>query len=312
MNTLALCIPAYNAEAFLPRLLQSAKDQIIPFDEILVYNDCSTDKTALVAAQYGVTLLNGNINKGCSYGKNQLAAHSTCKWLHFHDADDDLLPDFTEKVHKRLKANADKYDVLLLNFNYVDSETGNLLGTANHNITELHTDALKYAISNKIVNFGVYKRQAFLDARGFDLDPDVLYNEDNALHQRLAKYGLKFDYLPEITGINYRYNSSMSSSNRLKCIKAQYYVLKKTAATHGKIYPKELADQLYACTPLFAAESDWLYVKKALKLCAQLGNDYTVNGGRLFKFLTFLHPFAAVWLREQMIRLFKPHLRKHA
>jgi glycosyltransferase involved in cell wall biosynthesis len=312
MNTLALCIPAYNAEAFLPRLLQSAKNQIIPFDEILVYNDCSTDNTARVAAQYGVTVLNGKANKGCSYGKNQLAAYSTSKWLHFHDADDDLLPNFTEKIHYRLKANTDKYDVLLLNFKYIDFETGNLLGTANHNVTELHTDALKYAISNKIVNFGVYKRQAFLDARGFDLDPDVLYNEDNALHQRLAKYGLKFDYLPDITCINYRYNSSMSSSNRLKCIRAQYYVLKKTASTHGEIYPRELANQLYVCTVMLAAEGDWLYVKKALELRIQLGNNYTVNGGSLFKLLTRMHPYAAVWFREKMIRLFKPHLRKHA
>jgi len=312
MNTLALCIPAYNAEAFLPRLLHSALHQLIPFDEILVYNDCSTDNTAHIAAQYGVTVLNGKVNNGCSYGKNKLAVHSTCKWLHFHDADDDLLPDFTEKVHNWLNTNAEKYDVLLLNFNYIDFETGDLLGAANYNAAELNTDALKYAISNKIVNFGVYKRQTFLEAKGFDLDPDVLYNEDNALHQRLAKHGLKFDYLPEVTCINYRYSNSMSSSNRLKCLRAQYYVMKKTAATHGKLYSKELADQLFALAPLLAAESDWPYVRKSLELCASLGNNYTVKGSSLFRFLTRLHPFAAIWLREQAIRLLKPHLRKHA
>ena len=49
MATIALCIPAYNAAWCLPKLLKSANDQLIPFDEILVYNDCSTDNTEEIA-----------------------------------------------------------------------------------------------------------------------------------------------------------------------------------------------------------------------------------------------------------------------
>ncbi|MDB5287596.1 MAG: hypothetical protein JWR05_2545 [Mucilaginibacter sp.] len=312
MNTLALCIPAYNAENFLPRLLQSAKNQIIPFDEILVYNDCSTDNTAHVAAQYGVTVLNGNINKGCSYGKNQLAAHSTCKWLHFHDADDELMPNFTTLAHKWMN-NLNCPDVVLFNYEYRDNNDNQLLGIRSFNKADLEKDAISYAIKEQINPFcGLYKKSAFFKAGGYDTDPLVLYNEDKAFHLRLAINGLTFSAENEISIINYRVSASMSSSNRLKCIRAQYYVLKKTAATHGKIYSKELADQLYGCTPILAAEGDWLYVKKALALCVQLGNRYTVNGGSLFKFLTRLNPYAAVWFREKMIRLFKPHQRKHA
>ncbi|HWZ35899.1 MAG TPA: glycosyltransferase family A protein, partial [Mucilaginibacter sp.] len=202
MNTLALCIPAYNAARFLPRLLSSAVNQTIPFDEILVYDDRSSDNTAAVAESYGAMVIRGDVNRGCSFGKNALAGLVKSDWIHFHDADDDLLPDFTTKVHNWLSANQDHYDILVLNFNYVDVYSGEILGAANHDRKALREDPIRYAINNKIVNFGVYKRPEFLEAGGFNTDEKVLYNEDNALHQRMAKAGLKFDYLPDITCIN--------------------------------------------------------------------------------------------------------------
>lgn len=311
MATLALCIPAYNAENYLPGLLQSAKNQLVPFDEILVYNDCSTDNTAEVAAQYSAKVINGTVNKGCSFGKNQLAMATNCDWLHFHDADDDLLADFTTSVHKWINDFGDKYDILLLNFRYVDFTTGSSLGTANHDIAALHNDPLKYAIDHKIVNFGVYKRVTFLQAGGFDLDEKVLYNEDNAFHQRLAKQGLQFDYLPHITCINYRYDVSMSASNRLKCARANYHVLANTASTHGKVYPQEIGRQLWKCSTNLAAEQDWDYVKMALTLCKDLGYTSSTEDDAIFGTMAKINPFRAFWFREKMIRLFKPSLRKN-
>ncbi|GAA4328264.1 hypothetical protein GCM10023149_32200 [Mucilaginibacter gynuensis] len=309
MNTLALCIPAYNAAKYLPGLLQSAKKQLIPFDEIWVYDDCSTDDTAMVAARYDAKVVRGDINRGCSFGKNALAQHTTCSWVHFHDADDDLLPNFTTLVHHWILRSAGQYDVLLLNFNYVDHKTGKLLGTANHDVDALQLDPLRYAISNKIVNFGVYNLDRFIAAGGFDLDAEVLYNEDNAFHLRLAKAGFSFDYLPEVTCVNYRYSESMSSSNRLKCAMANYHVLAKTVASHGDQYPLELARQLWYCIANLASCQAWAYVHKALQLCRQLGYAACPHGSLTFKTLTRVHPYTAVWGREKMIRLFKPQLR---
>ncbi|HVV54565.1 MAG TPA: glycosyltransferase family 2 protein [Mucilaginibacter sp.] len=310
MPTLALCIPAYNAEKYLPKLLQSAKAQAIPFDEILVYNDCSTDDTAQVAEQYGAKVVNGDINRGCSYGKNALAGVIKSDWVHFHDADDDLLPEFTKLVHQWINNSGQDQDVLLLNFDYIDFASGALLGRPNHNVAELQKDPLRYAIKNKIVNFGVYRLSSFLAAGGFDLDENVLYNEDNAFHQRLAKQGLKFDYLPGITCINYRYQASMSASNRLKCARANYHVLAKTASTHGDIYPQELAGQLWICIASLASCQDWSYVRKALALTKKLGYRSPSEGDQFFRNLARIYPFLAVWTREKIIRLFKPHLRK--
>ena len=125
--TIALLIPAYNAAPWLPRLLASAKAQTRPFDAIWVYDDCSTDDTAEVAKTNGAQVLLGTVNKGCSAGKNALAAHVDDDWLHFHDADDELLPNFVALANSWIDRGAP--DVVLFDYEYRDNETGELLAT---------------------------------------------------------------------------------------------------------------------------------------------------------------------------------------
>ncbi|MES2267302.1 MAG: glycosyltransferase family A protein [Bacteroidota bacterium] len=309
MNTLALCIPAYNAAAYLPRLLNSAKAQAIPFDEILVYNDCSTDDTALVAQQFGAKVIQGDVNRGCSYGKNILAQNTTCNWIHFHDADDELLPNFTTLAHKWMNKTHCP-DVVLFDYEYQDNVDNTLLAVIKFDNTALLKDPIAYAITNQINPFcGLYKKAAYLKVGGYDTDPLILYNEDKAFHIRLAKNGLSFAAESEVSIVNYRVYNSMSAANAYKCIKAQFYVLEKTAATHGTTYAFELARELWYNITMLAAHQDWEYVRKALRLAQKLGYSNSPEGTIIFKTLTKLFPFGTVWLREKLIRLFKPHLR---
>lgn len=311
MATIALCIPAYNAAWCLPKLLKSANDQLIPFDEILVYNDCSTDDTEEVAQKFGATVINGSVNVGCSIGKNKLANICTSEWIHFHDADDDILPNFSTEINSWIEYSASRFDLLILNYKYVDYETNTVLGSASIDRELLRLDAIKYTITNKLVNFGLYNRAEFLNAGGFNIDKKVLFNEDNALHQRLAVKGLKFDYLETVTCINYLHKTSMSQSNRLNCAKAHFHVLAKTAETQGEKYAQEIVSQLYACIVTLSFHQDWDYIKKALQLCKELGQSHSTTDSRIFNILTRVNPFAAVWLREKVIRLFKPQLRRN-
>lgn len=310
MATLAICIPAYNAENYLPRLLQSAKDQLVPFDEILVYNDCSTDNTAEVAARFGAKVLNGTVNKGCSFGKNQLATATRCDWIHFHDADDELLPNFTTLAHKWINSGACP-DVVLFNYEYRDNETNELLGIRKFDKATLETNAIAYAIQEQINPFcGLYNKAKFIEAGGYDTDPLVLYNEDSAFHIKMAIGGLKFSAEPEISIINYRISNSMSASNFNKCLEAQYHVLKKTASVKPE-FGLQIANRLWPLIGNLAAVKNWKYVKKALLLSKTLGYTAPPEDKGVFKFMAQLNPLFAIWFREKMIRLFKPSLRKN-
>lgn len=229
MNTLALCIPAFNAAAFLPRLLSSACNQIVPFDEILVYDDCSTDDTVAVAQRFGARVICGDRNLGCSAGKNRLLATTTCNWVHFHDADDDLLPAFTQLAHAWMK-KLDGPDVVLFDYESRRFEDDSPLQIRHFDAEALRNDPARYAIRQQINPYcGLYRVVPLREVGGYDEDPAVLYNEDCRFHMRLAFARLKFDAENSVAIVNLERAGSMSSSNKLNCSKARLVVLRKAA-----------------------------------------------------------------------------------
>ncbi|NII81330.1 MULTISPECIES: glycosyltransferase family 2 protein [unclassified Pedobacter] len=308
MNTIALCIPAYNAEKFLPRLLDSAMKQIIPFDEILVYDDCSTDSTAKIAEFYKAITVTGDKNIGCSKGKNIIANISKSDWIHFHDADDELLPNFTTLAHKWIN-NQQNSEVILFNYEYRDNQTADLIDIRKFDAEALKDDPIKYAISEQINPFcGLYNKEKFLAVGGYDTDQKVLYNEDCAMHIKLAIAGFKFSVESEISIINYRIKNSMSQGNQLKCFEAQYQVMKKYAAVAPKKYDVTFGYKLWEIAGLAASHQNYQLANSCVAEARKL-NVKKPPGFTLFGILCILQPYLAIKLREKYIRLFKSELR---
>ena len=308
MSSIALCIPAYNAESYLPRLLDSAMKQTIPFDEILVYNDCSTDSTAKVADLYQVKVITGSRNVGCSIGKNIIANLVKSDWIHFHDADDELMPNFTSLAHKWINGHQSS-DVILFNYEYRDNQTGELIDVREFNATALLEDPIKYAISEQINPFcGLYNKEKFIAIGGYDTDEKVLYNEDCALHIKLAIAGFRFSVEPEISIINYRIKNSMSQGNQLKCFEAQYHVMKKYSSLAAEIYGIFFGCKLWEIAGLAASYKDYHLADNCITVAKKL-NAKKPHGSTLFGILCILQPYLAIRFRESYIRLFKPRLR---
>lgn len=310
--TLALCIPAYNAASYLPRLLTSAAQQTVPFDEILVYDDCSSDDTAAVAEAYGARVVRGDVNRGCSAGKNRLAEETSCEWIHFHDADDELFPHFVETARGWM-AKESPPDVVLFAYEYRDNETGELLSIRTFDDEALRRDPITYTIREQVNPFcGLYHREAFVKAGGYDLDPDVLYNEDVAMHCRLARRGLRFAADPAVTVINYRIGNSMSQGNLGKCIRAHFHVMRKAAAELDARHHPALAEELWKTAGMAASVSEWEAADEAARLAVELGQRVPTLGGGLYRALATLHGPTALRLRERLIRTLRPHLRASA
>jgi len=308
--TLALLIPAFNAAPFLPRLLESAARQTEAFDEIWVYDDCSTDDTAAVAERYGARLVRGEVNRGCSHGKNVLASHTQADWLHFHDADDALLPNFVALARKWMADG--RFDVVLFDYEWPEDDTGELLAVRHFDAADLARDARSYALREQINPFcGLYRREAFLSAGGYDEDPLVLYNEDVAVHIRLAFAGLSFTAESEVSIINYRQPNSMSASNRLKCVQAQYHVMRKLASRRDAApYAREIAASLWGAAAGLASHLDWSTADEAALLAMQLAGPASAPSRELFRALCRVSPRLALRVREGLIRMLKPRYRE--
>lgn len=308
--TLALCIPAYNAAAYLPRLLESAARQLVPFDEIIVCDDASGDKTVNTARSFGVVVLVNESNAGCSFSKNRTLEAATADWIHFHDADDELLPNFTTLAAAWM-ARIDAPDVVLFDYEYRDNETEQLLARSHFNDEELRRDPLRYAILNQINPFcGLYRRTRLVDVGGYDTDPKVLYNEDVAFHCKLALAGFSFRAEKELAIINYRIKASMSGANQVKCLRAHHAVMRKVAAVTGDCYRGEIASRLWAVATGLAAFERWDEVDEALACARRLAVGIPDTCPTKFAMLSrLLGPRLAFRVREKLIRLFKPELR---
>lgn len=302
--TLALCIPAYNAAAYLPRLLTSAARQTSPFDEIWVYDDCSTDDTYAVATRLGARVVRGARNSGCSAGKNALAERTSCDWIHFHDADDDLRPDFVARAHLHM-TDPSCPDVVIFDFEYRKLDTDELITVYRYDGAALRADPIRYAIVEKIVSIcGLYRRSAFLSAGGYDLDPAVLYNEDCAFHVRLALAGLRFatDSGPP-TIINLRRGGSMSTMNAGRCTTARLALLKKTAAVAPSRVHLDIAVQAWICARNLACYQLHSELATAVKLARSLGLQRPPDEPRWIRALAIIAPVTVFRFRAWAVSI---------
>lgn len=307
--TIALCIPAYKAEKCLPLLLESAFNQTVQFDEIIVCVDACPGNTAAVAKNYPVKVVENGSNLGCSATKNRALKEVKSKWVHFHDADDILLPEFVE-VARAFVYQRRYLDVIIMGYEYRDYTTGELILTSNYDTEGLESDPLLYCIENKIPNFGVYKTETLRSAMGFNCDKRVLYSEDVAFHYKLARLGFRFSACNRITSVNWRHPNSMSVANQRKCFVAYSQVYRNIAEECGKKYPEQIARKLIDCARLLAGVKEFQQMHECIKIARNLNKDCLKDENSTVRLLSRLFsPSVAFFAREIAIRLLKPQYR---
>lgn len=95
MDKILVIIPVYNEEEFLVNAIESIIQQTYKNIELVIVDDCSTDKSLQIAKSYeylpNVTVLQNKKNGGCYYAINQALDYFKDKeWDYFslHGADD--------------------------------------------------------------------------------------------------------------------------------------------------------------------------------------------------------------------------------
>jgi glycosyltransferase involved in cell wall biosynthesis len=88
---------AYNREPFIAEAIESVLAQTFPGFELLVVDDCSTDRTRHIAADYvrrdpRVRLVLNERNLGDYPNRNHAARHVRTPYFKFHDSDDVMYP----------------------------------------------------------------------------------------------------------------------------------------------------------------------------------------------------------------------------
>lgn len=113
-NLVTVVVPVYNVERYLDECLNSLTSQTIPFDEIIVINDGSTDQSGEICNRYCSQCANMKLlsqeNKGLGAARNIGIANASGDYIVFVDSDDYVSLDMNQKIKEYLRAY--KPDVL--------------------------------------------------------------------------------------------------------------------------------------------------------------------------------------------------------
>ncbi len=196
MPKITFILPIYKVEAYLPRAIESLKNQTSPDWEAILVDDGSPDgcgalcdKAAAEDARFHAV---HQANGGIGLARNAGLDAARGDYVHFYDPDDEITPDFVEKVSEA--AQRTDADVIFFGYyeKYVDRDgaeinrrliTPPLLGTYSDEPFKTHFDQLAtlyYAWSKAV-------RRSVIEAHRVRFNQKKLV-EDGIFYARWFRY----------------------------------------------------------------------------------------------------------------------------
>lgn len=284
----ALLVPCYNAEQYIDQFIENISALKKAFDEVIFYDDASTDDTFEKIKSKGFNILKGEVNKGPGCARNALANESTCEWFHFHDVDDGLDPFYLNKVANIVETKKN-IDVVLCNVNWYEAKTKSLLFSWEYSNELINKNAVAYTISNPIGGInGLYRKEKFIETNGFNTNIRIW--EDADLHVKLASNNASFYVVEEVLSYSLRYPNTASEDQNLGWITrlnllTEYYKFFSTEPER-----KAIGIQAQKVASTFIISGNLLKAKQALQLSEQCGVKVPNNNSKLWKLIKMILP----------------------
>lgn len=146
----SIIVPVYNNEKYLRRCLESLVNQTLKDIEIILINDCSTDKSIDILNGYEekysekITLINLNENKRPGGARNRGIEDAKGEYLGFVDSDDYVEKDMYEQLYNL--ASSGNYDMVDCGF-YNGSAKNNALTTIEKTWGELNLEKRRHLVA---------------------------------------------------------------------------------------------------------------------------------------------------------------------
>jgi len=266
MPTTALLIPCYNAERYLPALQRQIEAIHPKFDEVILVDDGSTDRTVKKGRELGLKIEPLGTNRGPGAARNAAAKRSKAEWIHFFDADDEISPEYLSKV---LPLATKETDVVLSSCDYVDEASGILQMRWEYKEKPFRENPIRATVAHQVVlHSTLIRKSVFEKCKGFNEEMNCW--EDADLHVRLACCGARFRVISEVLARSPRHRRGASKSN-LYCHQCRLEFLKEYAGLVPRLPAKDLTDQLILTATRLFMEGDKQNCDKALDLALRHG-----------------------------------------
>lgn len=228
MSSISVCVISHNSESTILDTLNSVFYQSYRDIELIISDDCSTDKTIEICHNWeknyasrfsNFVIVSSSTNKGVAANCNQALRRVSSEWIKFIAGDDALLPNclsdniryVAEQKFNNVLAVHSNVAYYKENFNLENHLGDSILGQLILGNEELNArDQLLLFVRRMVPMAPAF----FLNAeilRKLNLFDESLPYEDGPLCIKLAENGIKFHFLNIVT-VKYRIHNSLSNS----------------------------------------------------------------------------------------------------
>lgn len=172
---ISVVLPVYNGEKYLEQAINSILNQTYKNIELVIVNDCSTDKSLEIISDFQkkdarIKVINNRINQRLPKSLN--IGFSECKGDYYTWTSDDniLFPDALEKLYNELQKSG--ADLIFSRCETIDSEGRKLGETDNYNnLNEIY-------YNNIVLACFLYKREIHDTLNGYDVTKFLVEDYD--------------------------------------------------------------------------------------------------------------------------------------
>lgn len=221
-SLVSVIMPAYNAEKYIEAAINSVLSQTYTKWELLILDDCSTDSTTDIVAQFAnldarIRLICNHSNEGVARMRNRGLDIAQGEWIALLDSDDVW---HAEKLEKQLnKAKESGAEIIYCPYSLIDENSEHLSDFVVPGSTS-YDDMLKESVLSCST---VLMRRSILLHHRFLAE---YYHEDYAFWLELLRQGYRAVATEEILA-DYRVVKGSRSNNKLKSAKNRWLIYRK-------------------------------------------------------------------------------------
>ena len=223
VKKISVVMPVYNAQRFLSQAIDSVLEQSSSDFELIMIDDCSTDKSYEILCQYEkkddrIRVFKNDKNLGVSYTRNFGVKKASCDYVAFIDSDDMWAFDKLEKQVKLIEAYPDT-DLCYTGSGFVDTNSVK---------SEFVFTVPKQVVFKKLLKQNVVSCSSALVKKEWLVRYPMAHDdmhEDFATWLSILKHGGKARGVNEPLLI-YRVDRNSKSGNKFKSIAMTYRVYK--------------------------------------------------------------------------------------
>lgn len=212
---ISVIMSVYNGETYLKEAIESVINQTFQNWELVVINDCSTDSTSTILADFAlkderIKVHTNEVNLKLPASLNKAISLSSGKYIARMDADDICLSDRFEKQYKFMEENP---DVALTSCRFLTVKNGVYASGGAGGRCDNQALRAMLLVANPILHPGVIAKAEVM--KKFNYDTSLTCTEDLELWTRMAMENQKIQILPECLLI-YRLHDKQITSTTLE------------------------------------------------------------------------------------------------